>query len=312
MLDRLSLWLDRNSLYIALLAAWIAMCGSLYFSEVAGYVPCNLCWYQRILMYPLAVIIAVGLIQRVQALPLLVLPFSLLGIGVSSYHYLLEKTDLFSNSTTCDVGAPCTVAWINWLGFITIPFLALIAFLIITFMTVIAWQAGTPDPEDGETRPLLPVALITLLVVITFVVLGRVNAPVAHAESNSSANSTTLSSFTVIETGAAMGVDLPPATATAQMVAALAEGERLYAKSCVGCHGAQGQGIAGLGSSLQQSELVQRGSIEAVIKIISEGLAADNPINKSGVPMPPNGGQPALTDEELTAIVHYLRSVGQR
>ncbi len=312
MLDRLSLWLDRNSLYIALLAAWIAMCGSLYFSEVAGYVPCNLCWYQRILMYPLAVIIAVGLVQRVQALPLLVLPFSLLGIGVSSYHYLLEKTDLFSSSITCDVGAPCTVAWINWLGFITIPFLALIAFLIITFMTVIAWQAGTPDPEDGETRPWLPVALISLLVVITFVVLGRVNAPVAHAESNASLNETTTSGFTVIETGAAMGVDLPPATATAQMVTALAEGERLYAKSCVGCHGAQGQGISGLGSSLQNSELVQRGSMEAVIKIVSEGLAADNPINKSGVPMPPNGGQSALTDEELRAIVHYLRSVGQR
>ena len=304
MLDRLSLWLDRNSLYIALLTAWIAMCGSLYFSEVAGYVPCNLCWYQRILMYPLAVIIGVGLIQQVQALPLLVLPFSLLGIGVSSYHYLLEKTDLFSNSTTCDVGAPCTVAWINWLGFITIPFLALIAFLIITLMTIIAWQAGTPDPEDETARPLLPVGTIVLLVVITFVILGRINAPVAHAESTQSGVG-----FTVIETGAAMGVDLPPATATAQMQATLVTGQSQYARNCIGCHGPQGDGITGLGSSLKQSELVQRGEITAVIQIVRQGLAADHPDNQSGVAMPPNGGQAPLSDEELTAIVLDLRSL---
>lgn len=304
MLDRLSLWLDRNSLYIALLAAWIAMCGSLYFSEVAGYVPCNLCWYQRILMYPLAVIIAVGLIQHVQALPLLVLPFSLLGIGVSSYHYLLEKTDLFSSSTTCDVGAPCTVAWINWLGFITIPFLALIAFLIITLMTIIAWQAGTPDPEDETASPMLPVGTIVLLVVFTFVILGRVNAPVAHAEST-----TDEVGFTVMETGGEMAVDLPAATATAQMQATLATGQSQYARNCIGCHGPQADGITGLGSSLKQSELVQSGEITAVIQIVRQGLAADHPDNQSGVAMPPNGGQSPLSDEELTAIVLYLRNL---
>jgi disulfide bond formation protein DsbB len=94
-MERISLWLNRNSLYIALLAAWIAMCGSLYFSEVRGYVPCVLCWYQRILMYPLTGIIAIGLLRRDGNLPYYVLPFSLLGLGVSTYHYLLEKTDLF-------------------------------------------------------------------------------------------------------------------------------------------------------------------------------------------------------------------------
>lgn len=304
MLDRLSLWLDRNSLYIALLAAWIAMCGSLYFSEVAGYVPCVLCWYQRILMYPLTLVIGIGLIRRDQTLPLLVLPFSLLGMGVSMYHYLLEKTDLFSNSTTCDVGAPCTVAWINWFGFITIPFLALIAFMIITIMTVIAWQAGTPDPEDETTRPLMPVTMIALLVVVTFVILGRVNAPVAHAES-----ATNDGGFAVIETGAEMGVDLPPATATAQMAATLAAGQRHYAKSCAGCHGPLAQGLTGLGSALPSSDLVQHSSSENFVKVVREGLAADNPINQIGIPMPPNGGNPALTDEELMAILHYLRSL---
>lgn len=63
-MTRVSNWLNRNSLYIALLTAWIAMCGSLYFSEVNGFVPCTLCWYQRILMYPLTLVLGVGLLRR--------------------------------------------------------------------------------------------------------------------------------------------------------------------------------------------------------------------------------------------------------
>ncbi|MCB0060567.1 MAG: disulfide bond formation protein B, partial [Caldilineaceae bacterium] len=144
MADRLTDWLEEGSLYVALLAAWIAMLGSLYFSEVRGYIPCTFCWYQRILMYPLTAIIAVGLLRRDRHLPLLILPLSVLGIGFSGYHYLLQKTDLFTDLATCQVGVPCSGVWINWFGFVTIPFLALTAFLIITFAAIIAWQAGQP------------------------------------------------------------------------------------------------------------------------------------------------------------------------
>lgn len=70
---------SQSSRYIALLAAWVATCGSLFFSEVLGWLPCVLCWYQRILMYPLAIIIAIGLLRRDDRLHLYVLPFSLLG-----------------------------------------------------------------------------------------------------------------------------------------------------------------------------------------------------------------------------------------
>ena len=70
-MSTLSAWLDRTSLYMALLAAWVAMLGSLYFSEIAHYVPCVLCWYQRILMYPLALILAIGLLRRDRQLPFL-------------------------------------------------------------------------------------------------------------------------------------------------------------------------------------------------------------------------------------------------
>src|SRR5690349_10394961 len=81
--------------YIALLAAWIAMCGSLFFSQVFGWPPCDLCWYQRILMYPLALVLGVGILRGDRGVYLYVLPLSVLGACVSLYHYLLIKTDLF-------------------------------------------------------------------------------------------------------------------------------------------------------------------------------------------------------------------------
>ncbi|MCO6451049.1 MAG: disulfide bond formation protein B [Caldilineales bacterium] len=139
--------IERLSLYIALIAAWTAMLGSLYFSEVAGFIPCTLCWYQRILMYPLSVIILVGILRKDDGLPLYVLPFSVFGIFVSSYHYLLQKTDLFEGGIkACSSGVPCSGIWINWLGFITIPFLALTAFLIITIAMVV-FLTGSHDEE---------------------------------------------------------------------------------------------------------------------------------------------------------------------
>ncbi|MEZ4583053.1 MAG: disulfide bond formation protein B [Caldilineaceae bacterium] len=100
-------WLERYGLFIALAAAWIAMLGSLYFSEVAGYLPCRLCWYQRILMYPLTAIIAVGILRRDINLPFYILPFSVVGIGVSTYHYLIQKTTLLG-AGVCQEGIPAT------------------------------------------------------------------------------------------------------------------------------------------------------------------------------------------------------------
>ncbi len=178
-MSRLSEWLDRASLYIALLAAWIAMLGSLYFSEVMGFVPCDLCWYQRILMYPLTILLAAGLLLRDRHLPKLVLPFSVLGMLVSSYHYLLEKTDWFDAVQVCRNGASCTTLWINWFGFVTIPFLALVAFTTITVMALIALMAGEPaeadEDEEGvvtmRSRAWLPVVSIVGAVLLVFGVL---------------------------------------------------------------------------------------------------------------------------------------------
>ena len=138
------------SRYVALLAAWIATCGSLFFSEVLGWVPCELCWYQRILMYPLSVIIAVGMLRRDTKLAVYVLPFSVVGIGVSFYHYALQKTDWFP-PPACMSGVPCTVDYINLYGFVTVPFLALTAFLMITLAMVTILLDTQDMPDDGVT-----------------------------------------------------------------------------------------------------------------------------------------------------------------
>ena len=116
---------------LAFLVALTATLGSLYFSEVANFPPCVLCWYQRILMYPLVVVILVGWVEQDEFLPKYVLPLSIGGILLSSYHYLVQW-GLFSSETVCAVGVPCFVRYINWAGFITIPFLALVAFILIT------------------------------------------------------------------------------------------------------------------------------------------------------------------------------------
>ena len=172
-MERVSIWLNRNSMYIALVAAWIAMCGSLYFSEVKGYIPCTLCWYQRILMYPLTMVIAVGLLRRDWHLPYYILPFSIFGMCVSTYHYLLEKTDIFAGATVCRQGVSCTTQWINWFGFVTIPFLALTAFLIITLMSVIALINHEPVGEDEEGDPLrTPWLRVTAPVVVVLAVFA--------------------------------------------------------------------------------------------------------------------------------------------
>lgn len=141
-----------TSRHIALLAAWIAMCGSLFFSEVMNWPPCLLCWYQRILMYPLTLVLAIGIFRNDRKVHLYVLPFSIIGAGVSLYHYLLIKTTWFP-PPPCTNGVPCNVDYIDWLGFINIPFMALTAFLIITCMMVV-WSTLQPATDDLDTAAI--------------------------------------------------------------------------------------------------------------------------------------------------------------
>ncbi|OIU71988.1 disulfide oxidoreductase [Rossellomorea aquimaris] len=138
--------MDRNKtdktqffMYAAWLVSIIATLGSLYFSEVKGFIPCELCWYQRIFMYPLTLILGVATFKNDAALKQIVLPMSIIGGIISVFHYMEQKIPGFGGIKPCASGVPCNSEYINWLGFITIPFLAMTAFTLITILTLF-WQ----------------------------------------------------------------------------------------------------------------------------------------------------------------------------
>ncbi len=127
------------SLYLAWLVAIAATAGSLYFSEVRHFVPCTLCWYQRILMYPLVLLLGIASYDADTRVVRYVLPMSVLGAIVAAYHVLEQKVPGFGSEALCRSGIPCSGHYIQWLGFITIPVLSLTAFVLIA-----ALLFGTP------------------------------------------------------------------------------------------------------------------------------------------------------------------------
>lgn len=127
--------------YLAWTQALVAMSGSLFFSEVLGYPPCVLCWYQRIAMYPLVIVLAVGILRRDRRIHLSVLPLSVIGLAIAVYHNLLYVGIIPEAMSACRAGVSCTTKFFEWFGFITIPFLSLTAFTVITILMLINWRA---------------------------------------------------------------------------------------------------------------------------------------------------------------------------
>ncbi|MGG6447677.1 disulfide oxidoreductase [Pseudobacillus badius] len=129
--------LQDYSLYFAWIISVIATLGSLYFSEVKEFIPCELCWLQRIFMYPLAIILGIAAFYNETNLKKYVLPLSVIGGLISIYHYLVQKVPGFAGVKPCVQGVPCNTQYINWFGFVTIPFLALMAFTLISILMII-------------------------------------------------------------------------------------------------------------------------------------------------------------------------------
>ncbi|TCI26473.1 disulfide bond formation protein B [Exiguobacterium sp. SH3S2] len=127
-------FLSRYGLYLAWLVALTATLGSLYFSEIREFVPCELCWVQRIFMYPLVFVLGMAVFTNDRQVKKYVLPLAIVGGMISLYHYLVQKVPGFADIKPCVEGVPCNVQYINWFGFVTIPFLALTAFTLITLL----------------------------------------------------------------------------------------------------------------------------------------------------------------------------------
>lgn len=170
--DLLTAW----TRHIALLAAMVATCGSLYFSEVLRWIPCQLCWYQRILMYPLVVILTVGILRDDRGVHLYALPLALAGMAVSLMHYL-EVLGVIPPSA-CVGSVPCSIDYLTPiltgpLAFIKVPFLALVSFTIISVMLGNYAIAGAPrtPPTRRRTSSIIAIAIVAGTIAI-FVLLG--------------------------------------------------------------------------------------------------------------------------------------------
>lgn len=127
--------------YIALLGCWlialVSTLGSLFFSDIIGYAPCVLCWYQRIAMYPLVLIFLIGMFQPIKYTLNFSLPIVFSGLFISLYHNLLHYGIVPEAASPCREGVPCSTVYINWLGFITIPMLSAISFAFILIILLI-------------------------------------------------------------------------------------------------------------------------------------------------------------------------------
>lgn len=126
-----------NFLFLAWLTSAISTLGSLFFSEVMFYPPCVLCWYQRICMYPLVLILGIGFLKEDRACLRYAMPLVGIGFIIASYHNLLYYQILPESASPCLQGISCTTKFIEWMGFITIPLLALMAFTLIAIFLFI-------------------------------------------------------------------------------------------------------------------------------------------------------------------------------
>ncbi len=133
MLNNINHWLSKNSLYLAWIMALISLVGSLYFSEIVGLALCSLCWYQRICMYPLVAIIGAGIIRRDKAVAIYALPLSIIGGGIALYQNLLIWRIIPESLGPCAIDTvSCVTQSFVVLGFITLPLLSLVSFILIT------------------------------------------------------------------------------------------------------------------------------------------------------------------------------------
>ncbi|WP_080847663.1 disulfide formation protein C [Cytobacillus gottheilii] len=138
----------ENILFFAWATSIIAMLGSLYFSEIRQYEPCELCWYQRIVMYPFTIMLGIAVVKKDYKIALYSMVLSAIGGCISLYHYAIQKLTFLADAAPSCGRVPCTGQYINWLGFISIPFLALLAFIIIFICSFLIWKKSKEESSQ--------------------------------------------------------------------------------------------------------------------------------------------------------------------
>ena len=141
-----------SALSLAWVAALVATLGSLYLSEIAHYPPCTLCWLQRIAMYPLVVVLGISAIRDDRDVRWYALPLAGIGAGLAFYHALVQRVPSLQQSTSCSADAPCNVMWLREFGFVSIPVMALGAFLLIAVLLLVGATASAGDVAGGGRK----------------------------------------------------------------------------------------------------------------------------------------------------------------
>lgn len=136
--------LEPRAMAIAWVVAALATGGSLYFSQVAGFTPCTLCWYQRIAMYPFVILLGVATLRRARSVTGAA-ALAAVGAAVSGYHVALEWVPSLDTGA-CSLDVPCTLVWFRAFGIFSLPTLALVAFLLILTLLLVH------DPDEAEDR----------------------------------------------------------------------------------------------------------------------------------------------------------------
>jgi disulfide bond formation protein DsbB len=132
--------IQQRGRWIAFIIAATAMSSSLYYSAIANFPPCDFCYYQRIAMYPLALILLIAGITNDRKSFRYVIPITLIGLTLSGYHYQLQ---LFpEQASSCAPAIPCYTQWVDQFGFVSIPFMAGSGFLAILALHIALWRAN--------------------------------------------------------------------------------------------------------------------------------------------------------------------------
>lgn len=129
-------------IFSAWLIATVSTLAALFLGEVMGYVPCVLCWYQRIAMFPLVLVLAAGLFPFDTRVVRYALPLALAGLGLALFHLALTAGWIPENLKPCQQGVPCSNIPVVWFGFVTIPLLSVVSFSLIAGLLLTTYLKG--------------------------------------------------------------------------------------------------------------------------------------------------------------------------
>jgi hypothetical protein len=141
-------WLRDLALPTATGIATVATGGSLLLSEVAGYIPCTLCWYQRIAMYPLVIVLGVASWRRDRQVWRMAVPIAAIGLVIAIWHVAIERRPALGG--VCDPMAPCSLRWVEEFGLLTLPMMAGTGFIAIILLTLAARPGSVEETADED------------------------------------------------------------------------------------------------------------------------------------------------------------------